>query len=58
MATYQGAFEPAHVRRISAVDVVASVVGYVLTITFMASVLAFAAFGIAFAIEEISDWAV
>ena len=61
MATYQGAlrtYPPAHAQRMSFTDVLASIVGYVLFVAFVGSIVVAAAFGLAFAVEEVSTWTI
>lgn len=57
MATYQGAFEAKHVRaHISVMDVLASAVGYVLTIAFVGSLATFAVFAATWGVREALTW--
>jgi hypothetical protein len=60
VAAHAGTFAhvPAYARRTTFVDVFASAVGYVATIAFVGALLSFAAFGIAFAVHEVSGWAI
>jgi hypothetical protein len=60
MATYQGAFErrlPVRAGHMSVVDVLASVVGYVLTIAFVAALATFLVFAVTFGVREVLTWA-
>ena len=75
MATYQGAFDgrmPARTMDVSAVDVLASVVGYVSTVLFVGSIsvvgyvstvlfvgsiATFLVFAVTFGVREVISWA-
>jgi hypothetical protein len=60
MATYQGAFEgrlPVRAGHMSVVDVLASVVGYVLTIAFVGALATFLVFAVTFGVREVLTWA-
>ena len=60
MATYQGAFEgriPARTAHMSALDVLASAVGYVATVLFAGSIATFLVFAVTFGVREVISWA-